>query len=589
MIVSIQDVTFTYPGADEPALRNLSLEVPQGAFMALVGNNGSGKTTLCKLLTGLVPHFFQGDIEGEVLVDGLDMFETRVSELARHVGYVYQDFENQLLKPRVIDDVGFAPLNFGLTDYVQRAERALDTLGLSALRDRIIWELSGGEQHLIALAGALALDPSIIVIDEPVSQLDPVNARQVYDKLAMLNRDHGKTILVIEHHPDFIGSYCDSVALLTKGRVVWHLSARQALSRVDELEAHDILAPQVTRIARQVVRARPDGPCVPEGLPIKLEEGERFFAHMRGPEAPPPLAATPRRGEPEPSNAMDAPVVISFEGVGLDYATLAGGQHRVLDGIDLALRAGERVALVGANGAGKSTLMRLVTGLARPTRGAVRVSGADTAGLSSEQLANEVALIYQDPQRMFIDDNIRGDVAFFPSQRNLPDVDEMVERALVDFRLVDLQERDGRLLSGGQMRRASFAIGACMRPKVLLLDEPTSSLDVANRRQVRLMLQQIEAWVQTVIIATHDMELVAEWASRVIALREGRVLYDGAPEGIFGDPALLDAARIRAPQVVRLSNALGLRPVHLTMDRFVAAALAALPEHENGGRHVGEN
>ncbi|MEI2610201.1 MAG: ABC transporter ATP-binding protein [Candidatus Promineifilaceae bacterium] len=159
MTISIQGVTFTYPGATTPVLRDLNLEITPGEFVAIIGNNGSGKTSLCKLLTGIIPHFFQGDFEGKVLVSGRDTWETRVADLSSVVGYVYQDFENQLLKPRVLEDVAFAPLNFGYPDYRERAEKALAILGLSELSGRIIWELSGGEQHLIALAGAIALEP----------------------------------------------------------------------------------------------------------------------------------------------------------------------------------------------------------------------------------------------------------------------------------------------------------------------------------------------------------------------------------------------------------------------------------------------
>jgi energy-coupling factor transport system ATP-binding protein len=171
---------------------------------------------------------------------------------------------------------------------------------------------------------------------------------------------------------------------------------------------------------------------------------------------------------------------------------------------------------------------------------------------------------------MFIEDSVERDVAYYLRERKVPDWAEIVRAAIRDFRLEELRERDGRLLSGGQMRRASLAIGACMRPQVLLLDEPTSSLDVANRRQIVAMLQRLEAWVQTAIVATHDMELVAEWASRIVVLREGCVLADAPPQVVFGDQDLIERARIRAPQVVRLSNALKVHPVCLSVEQFVA-------------------
>jgi energy-coupling factor transport system ATP-binding protein len=241
----------------------------------------------------------------------------------------------------------------------------------------------------------------------------------------------------------------------------------------------------------------------------------------------------------------------------------------VLNEINLDLFNRERIALVGANGAGKSTLLKLIAGLEKPTDGTIHVLGKDTHNISAERLADHVALIYQTPQQMFIEDSIRRDIAYYLKAREVPDADARVVQILEDFRLTGLAERDGRLLSGGQMRRASLAIGACMRPKVMLLDEPTSSLDLSNRRQIVDMLGTLERWVKTVIIATHDMEMVAEWAQRTIVLRQGQVIADAPPETIFGDMNLVERARIRPPQVVQLSNALEIHPVRLSVDAFV--------------------
>jgi energy-coupling factor transport system ATP-binding protein len=224
---------------------------------------------------------------------------------------------------------------------------------------------------------------------------------------------------------------------------------------------------------------------------------------------------------------------------------------------------------VGANGAGKSTLLRLVAGLEKPKQGRIQVRQRDTKRLTPEKLAGEVALVYQDPQQMFIEDSVRRDIAYFLQARSIPDGQHIVGRALEDFCLVDLEDRDARLLSGGQMRRVSLAIGAAMRPKIMLLDEPTSSLDVANRLQVMTMLHNLEAWVQTVVVATHDMELVAEWANRVVVLQHGSIVADAPPVTIFANPDLLKQARIRPPQVVQLSNALQVTPVRLSVQSFV--------------------
>jgi energy-coupling factor transport system ATP-binding protein len=455
-----------------------------------------------------------------------------------------------------------------MADHRQRAESTLELLELSHLGSRIIWELSGGEQHLVALAGALALDPEIIVVDEPISQLDPVNAEAVYSRLDMLHKKYGKTIIVIEHHPEFIANFCDTVALLTDGTLSWQLPVRAALARVDELEKQNIFVPQVTRIAKRMFTNH--GRQV-AGTPIKLDEGVRAFREY---------AEVGKRklnggsGNGLKEAAGPSEIVAAFDNVSHYYELMEGERRRVLENINLKFHKSEKIALVGANGAGKSTLMKMLAGLDRPKSGCVLLRGHDIVKDSPEQLADEIALVYQDPQEMFIEDSIRGDVAYYLRERRIEGWEQIVEQALVDFNLVELQERDGRLLSGGQMRRASLAIGACMRPKIMLLDEPTSNLDVSNRNQIIRMLSQLQNWVDTVVIATHDMELVAEWATRMIVMHTGKVLADASPSVVFGNAELIEQARIYPPQVVRLSNALEIKPVHLSVDamaEFLAA------------------
>ena len=205
-IVQLKDVSFTYPGAENPVLNDIQLTINQGEFTAIVGGNGSGKSTLCKTFNGLIPQFYVGDFEGEVIVNGLTAKDHSVAQLSKNIGYVYQDFENQLLRPTVIDDACFVPLNYGLSDYKERGEWALEVTGLSALRDEFIWQLSGGQMHLLALAGTLAMRPKMIIIDEPIAQLDPNHAKQLYDILKKLHLEYGITIIVIEHHTEFIAN-----------------------------------------------------------------------------------------------------------------------------------------------------------------------------------------------------------------------------------------------------------------------------------------------------------------------------------------------------------------------------------------------
>ena len=228
--VEIQHLTYTYPGAEKPTLNNLSLTVEQGDFLAIVGNNGCGKSTLCKVLNGLIPHFITGQFEGLVTVDGQDTLSADVGELARKVGYVYQDFENQIVRPTVLDDASYSCLNYAFPDYKDRGRRALAQCGLEGREEEYVWQLSGGQTHLLALAGAVSLQPGILILDEPIAQLDPMHADRIYEVLRDLNQNHGKTIIVIEHHTEYIADYCKNVLLLKDGQVQWKLPHRKGPS-----------------------------------------------------------------------------------------------------------------------------------------------------------------------------------------------------------------------------------------------------------------------------------------------------------------------------------------------------------------------
>ncbi|MGP3783432.1 energy-coupling factor ABC transporter ATP-binding protein [Paenibacillus sp. 1A_MP2] len=249
--ISIQNVIFTYPGSEEPVLNGASLELQRGSFTAIIGGDGCGKSTLCKLFNGLIPQFYTGDFSGEVHVLGVPAEGRSVADLSRKIGYVYQDFDNQLVRPTVLDEACFAPLNYGLPNYRELGERALAMCGLDAIHNRYIWELSGGQKHLLALAGALSLDPDILIVDEPVSQLDPQHARLIYECLSRLNTEYGKTIIVIEHHTEFIADFCADVVLMDKGRVLWNLPVKEGLNRIADLERLGIQPPEVTRAAIQ--------------------------------------------------------------------------------------------------------------------------------------------------------------------------------------------------------------------------------------------------------------------------------------------------------------------------------------------------
>ena len=562
--VEIDQLTYTYPGASQPTLREITLRIPQGDFLAVVGNNGCGKSTLCKTLNGLIPHFITGDFAGRVKVGGLDTLESDVSLLAQKVGYVYQDFENQIVRPTVLDDASYACLNYAFPDYLDRGRAALKQCGLEGREGEYVWQLSGGQTHLLALAGAVSLQPDILILDEPIAQLDPMHADRIYGVLRELNETYGKTIIVIEHHTEYIADYCRHVMLKKDGQVQWMLPTDEALRRVEELEACNIFPPQVTRAAH---RMRAAGKLAAlAALPTTVEQGKAAFASLN--HCPRPLARSgPAREE----------AVVAFQGVRLAYRSVKGAPREVFHDLNLEIHRGEKVALIGSNGAGKSTLMKLMVGLLRPGEGTVSLFGEPIGEKRAEDLSRQISLVYQNPEEMFIKDSIRGDIAYAMQVRQVPRWEQRTEDLLARFRLTDLAQRDGRLMSGGQMRRASLAIGIALDPGILLLDEPTANLDIATRREILSVLEEMKGITETAVIATHDMQLVCQWADRIIVLSGGKVVADGTRDEVFSQREVVDQVGIRPPEIFTMAQALDPAALCYTIEEFLESFQEGTP------------
>ena len=559
-VIEIRDLTYTYPGASSPTLDHLNLNVEKGDFLAIIGNNGCGKSTLCKTMNGLIPHFIAGEFQGSVLVDQQDTKTMDVGRIAGKVGYVYQDFENQIVRPTVLDDASYACMNYAMPDYLERGREALRQCGLEGREQEYIWQLSGGQTHLLALAGAVSLEPDVLILDEPIAQLDPKHADLIYGVLKNLNETWGKTIIVIEHHTEYIADYCHHVALLKDGHTEWVLPSDEALRRVEELQECNIFPPQVTIAAHQMKK---EGMLAEDTvLPTTIEAGKKVFDRLlyRGEictewEAP---------GEKQ----KETETVVSFRKVSVSYRAVKGEAKQIFRNLNLEIKKGEKIALIGSNGAGKSTLMKLMTGLIKPSEGEILLKGKGIRDTKPEALSKMISLVYQNPEEMFIKDSIERDIAFAMEARNTENWQERTKALLEQFRLTELKDRDGRLLSGGQMRRASLAIGIALNPEILLLDEPTANLDIATRKEIMRTLNEMKDITETVLIATHDMQLVCEWAERIIVLCQGEVVADGSRNEIFGNRRVLELAGIRPPEIFDMGKVLNPGAFCYTIQEF---------------------
>ena len=495
MSVELLRVTFTYPGATRPALDNVSFSVPDGCFTLVIGPTGSGKSTLLRSMNGLVPHFTGGTFEGFVHVAGRSTLEHLPRDLSDVVAFVPQEPARSFVLDRVEDELAYAMENLALEPQVmrRRVEETLDLLDIEALRDRSVSSLSGGEKQRVAIAAALTPGARVLLLDEPTSQLDPQGAEDVLAALNRLVHDLGITVVAAEHRLERVASFADIVVACENGRVEV-AEPRHALQSSD-------LAPPVTRLARALGWS---------GTPLTVREARRSAET-----ASLPLPAT--RIELDRGEA-----VVTATGLTAGY-----GRKPVLRGIDLQLHPGELVALMGRNGAGKTTLLRCLTGVHTPESGSVLVRGHEP------EPGRDVALCPQSAADVLFADTVEEEIAATPRTD-----DGAVPFALVETFLDGLRDRHPRDLSAGQQLLTALAAVAATGAPVLLLDEPTRGLDAIAKRNLGSLLTTIARTGTAVMFATHDVEVVAELADRVVMLASGEVIAEGRPEDVLSDSAV---------------------------------------------------
>ena len=541
-MIEIDHVTYSYPGSSRPALSDLSLRIPEGEFLLVCGPSGAGKSSALRLLNGLVPHFHGGHFAGRVRVWGRDTLTHQPRELADLVGFVFQDPESQFVVDVVEDEIVFGMENLGLPQPImrRRVEEVLDQLAIAHLRRRRVSSLSGGERQRVAVAAALATQPRALVLDEPTSQLDPHGAEELLTALQKLNADLGITIVLCEHRLERVVQYVDRVLYLDDGRRTVDGDpgkdgpATPPLMLVGpphEVLAQIPLAPPLQALGRALGW---------QPLPLTIKEG-RSFARQIAPSLIPPsphllpsdyrLSAIGYRLSP--------PAVVAA----LHTVTARYGEHEALYRMSLELHAGELLALMGRNGSGKSTLLKCLIGLVRPQAGRVELRGRDIARVAVEDLAGEVGYVPQDPRSILYHDTLREELAFTLRGRGLAPAaaEGAIAETLAALGIAQLADAYPRDLSGGEAQRAAMAAILVGGPSILLLDEPTRGLDYLAKADLARLLRSLCARGTAIIMATHDVELVAACADRVALLGEGELVVDGPAPAILGDSLLFSS------------------------------------------------
>jgi energy-coupling factor transport system ATP-binding protein len=459
------------------ALEGVSLQVAPGECVLVTGPSGCGKSTLGRVLTGLIPHALPASVSGSVTVAGLDVFQHPLAELAQQVGAVFQNPATQLFHLRVADEVAFGARNLGLPEAQvrERTAYALQALGLYELRERRPTDLSGGQKQRVAIAAALAMQPRVLVLDEPTASLDVQGTGQVLAALRSLRDELGITLVIIEHRLAEIAQLAERAVILHEGRLL------------ADGPLHDVLGD------RRTLRSL--------GLRRPAEEQISAWESLLIPNGSPPEGKQP---------------LLEFQNVTAGY-----GRKTVIEGINLAFYEGDFAALVGENGAGKSTLALAAAGLVKAKAGAVRFAGGQ-----KPRPGLDIALLFQNPADQLFTDSVEEEVAFGPQNYRRFDPARHEEH-LARADLLALRQRRPAWLSVGQQQRTALAACLALQPRLVILDEPTMGQDWGHLQQLMDFLARLNEGGATILLITHDYKLVHRYARRVIQMEAGRIKLDG--------------------------------------------------------------
>ncbi len=554
-VIHIEDLRYRYRGQKQYALDGISLDVAQGEFLVVMGPSEAGKSTLAACINGLIPHFHKGRFRGQVVVMGRNTREHTVAQMAEVVGLVFQDFEAQLFSTNVELEVAFGPENFAVPrdEIARRIDENLKLVGLEAFRHRPPSTLSGGQKQKLAIASVLAMQPKVLVMDEPTTDLDPISKMGVFQVADQLRRRDDITLIIVEHETEE-ALHAGRILLLKDGQIVKVGPAHEILREVDLLEELGVMPLGVPTYFKRM------GADV---LPLTPEEGVRQF-HANGWRLSEARYAELVAADEARTRQHDEVVIRCT-----DLEHVYPGDVHALRGINLEIRRGEMIAIVGQNGSGKTTLVKHFNGLLMPTAGQVEVNGRPTVEQGVFVLGQKVGYVFQNPDHQIFSETVFDEVAFSLRLRKLDEAEikQRVAEALEAVGLAGYEEEDPFSMTKSGRQRVAVASILAIRPEILILDEPTTGLDYAEQRSMMELVKRLNENGSTIIFVTHHMWVVAEYAHRVFVVKDGQLLLQGTTREVFSHEDVLRDAFLRPPHLVSFANRLG--KTLLTVDELV--------------------
>ncbi len=573
-IVRFEDYGFQYRDSERPAVTGLDLDIEEGQIVLVTGASGSGKTSTCLAMNGLIPQLYRGTMQGKVTLNGqYDNQAYPIYSLSRICGLLFQDPDGQLVAPTVRDELAFGPENYCMApaEIEAKIKELCALTRMDKYLDKNPHYLSGGEKQACALAAVLAMSPTLLVLDEPTSNIDPVGTTVVFDLLKKLVSDFRLTIVVVEHKLDELMDLVDRLIVLDRGSMVLDGKPATVLEQIDKLEGLGLSLPQVSVL---MARLRDRGFKVPS-LPATLDQALDIARAMLPEPAKVRQAAAkiqfPKEAPPTPSGE----VVIKVQGLRHAYDT----GTEALKGIDLEIRKGEFVGILGQNGSGKTTLVKHFNGLLRPTAGKLEIMGQDTTGRTIAELAAHVGYVFQDPDAQIFKPKVVDEIAYGPKSLGLPpeEVQARVKEASEAMGVTPLLGRNTFFLSKGEKQRVAVASVLSMRPEIIVLDEPTTGQDQRGSHEIMDLAKRLNGEGKTVVVITHNMALAAEYCDRIVVLKSGSLLLDAPVRETFNEIEALRTSALKPPQLMLFAQALGdygipsgFRTVDEAVDYFVS-------------------
>jgi energy-coupling factor transport system ATP-binding protein len=554
-LIEVKQLKYRYPHTEKLALDGIDFTVEKGEFIGIIGENKAGKSTLCQAFVGLVPSMFRGAYGGKLLVDGMETDKTPVAELCHHVGLVFQNPFNQLsgAKETVFEEVAFGLQNLGIPrgEIIRRVEDNLARLDITEYRNRNPFDLSGGQTQRVAIASILAMEPQVIVLDEPTSQLDPQGSEEVFKVVEAL-RHTGITVLMVEHKMEKLAEYCDKILLMHEGKQIAFDTPERIFSRED-LDKYGIQPPVYTRVSKSLNVSKSEGENkeYPVTLSQIVELKEDFPKKLTGRT---PLEYLGEKKQEE-----------LFEIQDLEFGYTS--QKLVIQNLSLQLSK-KPTAIIGQNGAGKTTLVKLLKGLLKPNSGRILLNGEDISGKTVAKLAGVVGYVFQNPDDQIFKTRVMDEVMVGPLHIGMSK-EMAMEKAKWALEMVGMshwEQENPYDLDLSERKMVAIASVIAMEPKVLILDEPTIAQDERGRKVLGSIIKKLSESGVFVMAILHDMDFVAEYFDRVIVMAHGTVISDGPKETVFYEKESLILARLEQPHMTRLCEALDYEGIFLTVE-----------------------